>query len=70
MMAAVKFNRYSLWSVYNYSDEKGIVLTPKEGNSKKIILQKLLEMEDIELECFKKYEPTLNDIFVEKVGGN
>lgn len=54
----------------NYSDEKGIVLTPKEGNSKKIILQKLLEMEDIELECFKKYEPTLNDIFVEKVGGN
>lgn len=54
----------------NYSDEKGIVLTPKEGNGKKIILQKLLEMEDIELECFKKYEPTLNDIFVEKVGGN
>ena len=47
-----------------------IEIEDEEGNSKKIILQKLLEMEDIELECFKKYEPTLNDIFVEKVGGN
>lgn len=51
-------------------DEKGIVLYPKRENGKKIILEKLLEMQNLELEYFKTYEPTLNDIFVAKVGNN
>ncbi len=44
-----------------------LVLEMKDGADKKQIMQKLTQT-DIDIEKFGRYEPSLNDIFVEKVG--
>lgn len=44
-----------------------LVLELSEGRSRKEVLQRIADS-DIEVECFGNYEPSLNDIFVAKVG--
>ena len=44
-----------------------VVIRQKQENYKNVILQKLL-VEGLDLEFFGLYEPSLNDIFVEKAG--
>lgn len=44
-----------------------VVVRKKEEKNKPVILQRLLEQE-IDIEFFGLYEPSLNDIFVEKAG--
>ncbi|MGL5153199.1 MAG: ABC transporter ATP-binding protein, partial [Clostridium sp.] len=44
-----------------------LILELKEGKTKKDLLNKLV-LSDIDIEKFSDYEPSLNDIFVEKVG--
>lgn len=50
-----------------YSTKNGVVITMKENTTKKDILN-LLMNENIDIELFGDYEPSLNDIFVMKVG--
>lgn len=52
------------------SDKNGVMVVPKNGKTQKMILQRLLEMQDLELDYFETYKPSLNDIFVERVGNN
>lgn len=44
-----------------------VIIRKKQENNKPLILQRLLE-QDVDLEFFGLYEPSLNDIFVEKAG--
>ena len=44
-----------------------VIIRKKNENGKTVILQRLIEQE-IDLEYFGLYEPSLNDIFVEKAG--
>ena len=50
-----------------YSTKNGVVITMEENTTKKDILN-LLMNENIDIELFGDYEPSLNDIFVMKVG--
>lgn len=50
-----------------YSTKNGVVITMNENITKKDILN-LLMNENIDIELFGDYEPSLNDIFVMKVG--
>ena len=50
-----------------YSTKNGVVITMEENATKKDILN-LLMNENIDIELFGDYEPSLNDIFVMKVG--
>lgn len=46
----------------------GVIVRLKKEVSKKDLLRKLVEIEDFEVEHFEDYKPSLNDIFVAKVG--
>lgn len=45
-----------------------VIVRLREGVSRNQLLQQLVSMKDIEIEHFETYKPSLNDIFVAKVG--
>lgn len=49
--------------------KKDIIIELTPGNSKNDLLKEISEL-DLDIEKFSVYEPTLSDIFVEKVGAN
>lgn len=51
----------------NQVTKEGCIIKCKENSSSKSILKKLVDT-DIEIERFESYKPSLNDIFVAKVG--
>lgn len=60
-------NRFEALLCVNHISKEGCVVKCNEGVSSKEILQKLLDA-DIPVEHFENYKPSLNDIFVAKVG--
>lgn len=48
--------------------KEDVIVRLLQGVSRKQILQRLAEIEDLDLEHFETYKPSLNDIFVAKVG--
>lgn len=48
--------------------KEDVIIKLCEGVSRKQLFQKLAELEQVEIEHFETYKPSLNDIFVERVG--
>lgn len=48
--------------------KEDVIVTLLDGASRKELFQKLAGMDDLEIEHFETYKPSLNDIFVAKVG--
>ena len=44
-----------------------VIIRKKQPENKAVILKRLIE-QDVDLEFFGLYEPSLNDIFVERAG--
>ena len=48
--------------------KEDVIVRLNEGVSRRELLAKLSQMEDISIEHFETYKPSLNDIFVARAG--
>ena len=48
--------------------KEDVIVRLNEGVSRRELLAKLSQMEDISLEHFETYKPSLNDIFIARAG--
>ena len=48
--------------------KEDVIVRLREGIARKQLFQRLAQMDELEIEHFETYKPSLNDIFVAKVG--
>lgn len=60
--------RFSEYAEVTGKTKEDVIVKLSAGVSRNQFLQRLASMEDIELEHYETYKPSLNDIFVAKVG--
>lgn len=60
--------RFSKYAEVTGKTKEDVIVKLSAGVSRNQFLQRLASMEDIELEHYETYKPSLNDIFVAKVG--